>query len=484
MEGRWGERIKNWTKRKVLESKHEGKEMVPEGSQVAGYVLARPSSCLPQQLCPCHRALWPASVAHNLPGYYLPSHSYFHSLFFYRMLPTLSSLSSSLWNCCWRSLLLVLGCIFTVCSIGLIYLLLSPAWWRYFDNILKCWWFIWLPRWFWQNWNWHRHLVSQFFAVFAFSECSRWQGKAKMSNGKRYWLCSGTGARWAASSSPSPTQSPASLLCLSSSLSQSSSRHFSEFNSSAASSQAAREATLTGWWQALWLSSRSNFNLMSPFPSFSQILTGEDWHLIMFDGISAAGGLTGWGSIASLYFVLLFICGIYLALFSFSASWFSFAGRYILLNVFLAIAVDNLSNPAATSINAQKSNPDRITESQGQSEGKEVMGASIEGPNYTLCALNLPGGRLNGGSEEKYCQRKEAKEVAASQRSLFIFLPENRLRRACNKICNNSHFGKKWCKTFQPQIQLKEIWFWPLSLSLLGCLLWKIHFGQILLRTR
>ena len=46
-----------------------------------------------------------------------------------------------------------------------------------------------------------------------------------------------------------------------------------------------------------------------PFSNRFQILTGEDWHLIMFDGIAAVGGIAGWGSIASLYFVLLFICG-------------------------------------------------------------------------------------------------------------------------------------------------------------------------------
>ena len=158
----------------------------------------------------------------------------------------------------------------------------------------------------------------------------------------------------------------------------------------------------------------------------------------MFDGISAAGGIAGWGSIASLYFVFLFICGIHFSSISFSASWFSFAGRYILLNVFLAIAVDNLSNPG-TSIDAQKSRQ----ESQGQSEGKEVTRADNEGPKYTLCAVNQPGGRL---TEEEYCQRKgkkSAQEAAASQRSLFIFLPENKLRRACYKICTNPHFGKE-----------------------------------------
>jgi hypothetical protein len=46
----------------------------------------------------------------------------------------------------------------------------------------------------------------------------------------------------------------------------------------------------------------------------------------MYDGIQAFGGVKSIGIISSMYFVILFI-----------------AGNYILLNVFLAIAVDNLS---------------------------------------------------------------------------------------------------------------------------------------------
>ena len=59
----------------------------------------------------------------------------------------------------------------------------------------------------------------------------------------------------------------------------------------------------------------------------SQILTGEDWNAVMYDGIQAFGGVTSVGLVMSLYFIILFICG-----------------NYILLNVFLAIAVDNLSD--------------------------------------------------------------------------------------------------------------------------------------------
>uniref|UniRef100_A0A8D3CZ39 Voltage-dependent L-type calcium channel subunit alpha n=1 Tax=Scophthalmus maximus TaxID=52904 RepID=A0A8D3CZ39_SCOMX len=57
-----------------------------------------------------------------------------------------------------------------------------------------------------------------------------------------------------------------------------------------------------------------------------QILTGEDWNVVMYDGIMAYGGPVFPGMIVCVYFVILFICG-----------------NYILLNVFLAIAVDNLA---------------------------------------------------------------------------------------------------------------------------------------------
>lgn len=47
----------------------------------------------------------------------------------------------------------------------------------------------------------------------------------------------------------------------------------------------------------------------------------------MYDGIRAFGGVRTYGVIACTYFIILFICG-----------------NYILLNVFLAIAVDNLAD--------------------------------------------------------------------------------------------------------------------------------------------
>ncbi|CAF1504754.1 unnamed protein product [Adineta ricciae] len=58
-----------------------------------------------------------------------------------------------------------------------------------------------------------------------------------------------------------------------------------------------------------------------------QILTGEDWNEIMYNGIRSQGGANGKGMVYSLYFIILVLFG-----------------NYTLLNVFLAIAVDNLAN--------------------------------------------------------------------------------------------------------------------------------------------
>ncbi|XP_031711463.1 voltage-dependent N-type calcium channel subunit alpha-1B-like isoform X19 [Anarrhichthys ocellatus] len=57
-----------------------------------------------------------------------------------------------------------------------------------------------------------------------------------------------------------------------------------------------------------------------------QILTGEDWNAVMYHGIESQGGVHR-GMFSSVYFIVL-----------------TLFGNYTLLNVFLAIAVDNLAN--------------------------------------------------------------------------------------------------------------------------------------------
>uniref|UniRef100_A0A2A4JH49 Voltage-dependent L-type calcium channel subunit alpha n=1 Tax=Heliothis virescens TaxID=7102 RepID=A0A2A4JH49_HELVI len=83
-----------------------------------------------------------------------------------------------------------------------------------------------------------------------------------------------------------------------------------------------------------------------------QILTGEDWNAVMYEGIKAYGGVGTPGILACIYFIILFICG-----------------NYILLNVFLAIAVDNLADAESlTNIEKEETAPE-------EKEGGSVVAA-------------------------------------------------------------------------------------------------------------
>ena len=95
---------------------------------------------------------------------------------------------------------------------------------------------------------------------------------------------------------------------------------------------------------------------------FFQILTGEDWNVVMYDGIQAYGGIKGLGAIAAMYFIILFV-----------------TGNFILLNVFLAIAVDNLSTDEDEAEGEPEPEPvegeDKVTgEVEGGAEKEKVLG--------------------------------------------------------------------------------------------------------------
>ena len=74
----------------------------------------------------------------------------------------------------------------------------------------------------------------------------------------------------------------------------------------------------------------------------------------MYDGINAFGGIKTKGAFACIYFIILFICG-----------------NFILLNVFLAIAVDNLSDEPDEEEEEQK--PEEVD------EATEKVGKYLEG---------------------------------------------------------------------------------------------------------
>ncbi|KAI4899043.1 hypothetical protein NFI96_001213, partial [Prochilodus magdalenae] len=98
-----------------------------------------------------------------------------------------------------------------------------------------------------------------------------------------------------------------------------------------------------------------NFNQGTPPTNFDtfpaaimtvfQILTGEDWNMVMYDGIVSQGGVKR-GMISSVFFIVLTLFGNCIL---HRVSFMVIIDRIVgwpdtLLNVFLAIAVDNLAN--------------------------------------------------------------------------------------------------------------------------------------------
>uniref|UniRef100_A0A3Q0ST43 Voltage-dependent L-type calcium channel subunit alpha n=1 Tax=Amphilophus citrinellus TaxID=61819 RepID=A0A3Q0ST43_AMPCI len=204
---------------------------------------------------------------------------------------------------------------------------------------------------------------------------------------------------------------------------------------------------------------RSTFdNFPQSLLTVFQILTGEDWNSVMYDGIMAYGGPAFPGMLVCIYFIILFICG-----------------NYILLNVFLAIAVDNLAD-AESLTSAQK-------EEEEEKERKKLSITS-DGETNTATKVHRNTQRLRrhtfplqinmddccgDESEEKNpypandyigdddddepempvgprprplsdIQLKEKAVPMPEARAFFIFSHTNKFRVLCHKVVNHNIF--------------------------------------------
>lgn len=99
-----------------------------------------------------------------------------------------------------------------------------------------------------------------------------------------------------------------------------------------------------------------------------KILTGEDWNEVMYQGIESQGGHKK-GMIYCLYFIVLVLFG-----------------NYTLLNVFLAIAVDNLANAQELTA-AEEEQQEEDKEKQAQELEKEMESLGVGAINMNI---NLP----------------------------------------------------------------------------------------------
>uniref|UniRef100_A0A663F2M3 Voltage-dependent L-type calcium channel subunit alpha n=1 Tax=Aquila chrysaetos chrysaetos TaxID=223781 RepID=A0A663F2M3_AQUCH len=208
---------------------------------------------------------------------------------------------------------------------------------------------------------------------------------------------------------------------------------------------------------------RSTFdNFPQALISVFQILTGEDWNSIMYDGIMAYGGPSFPGMLVCIYFIILFVCG-----------------NYILLNVFLAIAVDNLAEAESLTL-AQKAKAEerkRRKMSRGYPEKsedeKQMLAKKLEqkakGEGISTTAklkvdefesnVNeikdpYPSADFPGDDEEDEpeiplsprprplaeLQLKEKAVPMPEASSFFIFSPTNKFRMLCHRIVNATWF--------------------------------------------
>uniref|UniRef100_A0A8C9A8J6 Voltage-dependent L-type calcium channel subunit alpha n=1 Tax=Prolemur simus TaxID=1328070 RepID=A0A8C9A8J6_PROSS len=216
---------------------------------------------------------------------------------------------------------------------------------------------------------------------------------------------------------------------------------------------------------------RSTFdNFPQSLLTVFQILTGEDWNSVMYDGIMAYGGPSFPGMLVCIYFIILFICG-----------------NYILLNVFLAIAVDNLAD-AESLTSAQKeeeeekerkklartASPEKKLEVMEQPAVEEAKEEKIELKSITADGESPPATKINmdelqpSENEDKspYPNPETAEEdeeepempVGPRPRPLselhlkekavpmpeasafFVFSPSNRFRLQCHRIVNDTIF--------------------------------------------
>ncbi|NWS77411.1 CAC1S protein, partial [Crotophaga sulcirostris] len=208
---------------------------------------------------------------------------------------------------------------------------------------------------------------------------------------------------------------------------------------------------------------RSTFdNFPQALISVFQILTGEDWNSIMYDGIMAYGGPSFPGMLVCIYFIILFVCG-----------------NYILLNVFLAIAVDNLAEAESLTL-AQKAKAEerkrrkmsRAYPEKSEDE-KQLLAKKLEqkakGEGIpTTAKLKVdefesnvneikdpyPSADFPGDDEEDEpeiplsprprplaeLQLKEKAVPMPEASSFFIFSPTNKFRVLCHRIVNATWF--------------------------------------------
>uniref|UniRef100_A0AAY4EPL5 Voltage-dependent N-type calcium channel subunit alpha n=1 Tax=Denticeps clupeoides TaxID=299321 RepID=A0AAY4EPL5_9TELE len=154
----------------------------------------------------------------------------------------------------------------------------------------------------------------------------------------------------------------------------------------------------------------TNFdNFPSAIMTVFQILTGEDWNAVMYHGIQSQGGVQS-GMLSSIYFIIL-----------------TLFGNYTLLNVFLAIAVDNLANAQELTKDEeqQEEEANKKLALQKAMEVKEV--SPMSAANISIAAREQRSLKLSVWEQRTNQLRRH--NLRSSSEALYSELPpEERLR--------------------------------------------------------
>uniref|UniRef100_A0A5K3EJD7 Voltage-dependent L-type calcium channel subunit alpha n=1 Tax=Mesocestoides corti TaxID=53468 RepID=A0A5K3EJD7_MESCO len=182
---------------------------------------------------------------------------------------------------------------------------------------------------------------------------------------------------------------------------------------------------------------RSHFDgIVQSMITVFQMLTGEDWNAVMYNGMRAYKSDGPWFAIVVIYFVVVFV-----------------VGNYILLNVFLAIAVDNLS---AEDDEDEESGGDDENDTldrhgtSGSSKKAVDASANTKGPLDAYMEMNY---------EEMFAEEEEQDDGHMASKSelnetntanpqtippysaFFIFDPTNKFRIFCHNIVSSPIFN-------------------------------------------
>ncbi|VDM36391.1 unnamed protein product [Toxocara canis] len=175
-----------------------------------------------------------------------------------------------------------------------------------------------------------------------------------------------------------------------------------------------------------------NFPNMHPYTHFDtfpvalitvfQILTGEDWNEVMYLAIESQGGVYGGGMVYCVYFIVLVLFG-----------------NYTLLNVFLAIAVDNLAN--AQELTAAEEADERANELSEDSETIDEQDGE--------CAIDMEGKTAGDLCQvqremEEECEEEESPfggpKPMVPYSSMFILSPTNPFRVIVHSMVCTKYF--------------------------------------------